>query len=162
LIDKNKENAIRGAREEAEAVARGIKQWEELETAAQRKLEEGFKRNAEEAKKDAAEAEEAWQRASTARIKGEEEAFRDSQKTAEDKMRQSKAAESQSTAGLTKGPITSVIEVGSLKEQGAIAASAMQEARASAEQYAVELEIINRRWMTSTKSPRKARASLKT
>jgi hypothetical protein len=142
LIDRNKERAIQGAREEAAAVARGIKEWEELETKAQHALEAGFKKNADEAAKDAKASEDAWQAAAQARIKGEEDSFDQTQENAENSMRLAKAAESEKTAGLTKGPITSVIELGSLKEQGAIAAAAMQEARAAAESYAVELEIV--------------------
>jgi hypothetical protein len=71
LVDRNKERAILGAREEASAVARGIREWQELEDKAQHKLEEGFKRNADDAKKDAAAAEEAWRQAGEVRIKSE-------------------------------------------------------------------------------------------
>jgi hypothetical protein len=97
---------------------------------------------AEQAVKSARTMEDAWAAANQARTRGEEEALRASERTAESNMRNVKAQESLATAGLNKGPITSILEGTSLKEQGAVAASAMEEAKSAAADYQSQLDAV--------------------
>ncbi len=113
-----------------------------LEDEAQRRLDVDIKRNEAEGVKAARQAEEAWQRAVENRIRGEQEALRVSEHAAENRIRDIKAQEGISTAGLSKGPISAVFEQESLRQQTIVAAEAMQEAKAAAASYAAELDIV--------------------
>lgn len=97
---------------------------------------------AEQAVKSAKEAEAAWQAAAEARTRSEEEALRASERTAENNMRNAKAQESLATAGLNKGPITSIFESASLSEQSAIAGGAMEDAKTAAAHYQSQLDAV--------------------
>jgi hypothetical protein len=136
------EDGVRFTQEGAKADLERIEQRSRLEREAQAELDRAQKENAEEQKRDAREAEEAWQRAVEVRIKGEEEDTRRAQTNFENQMRNAKAQESLSTAGIGRGPITTVIESSSLQQQGAIAASAMAEARGAADSYSAQLDLV--------------------
>jgi hypothetical protein len=113
------------------------------ERKAQEELARVQKKNEEDEKRAAKEVEEAWQRAAEERIRNEEEAYRVSQHAAENRMRDIKAQESFTTAGIGKGPITTVLEGTSLAEQGAVASAAMKQARDAAADYQSQLDIVN-------------------
>jgi polyhydroxyalkanoate synthesis regulator phasin len=142
LLGKVYEDGVKFAEEGARKELEAIEKRQRMEAEAQRALNEVQKKNAEEVKKDAKEAETAWQHAAETRIRDEEEIFRVSERTAENRMRDIKAQEAFSTAGIGKGPITSVMEAAALQQQGAVAASALQEARAAAAEYQNQLDIV--------------------
>src|SRR5204862_1383056 len=126
----------------ARADLEAITKRETLEREAQRKLESLERENATEAAKDAREAEAAWREASEARIASEQEALSTSQRAAEERIRDARAEESARSAGLGPGPIKSIFEAESLKEQSAIASEAMAEAKSAAASYSSQLDIV--------------------
>ncbi len=138
LYEENVRNGEKLAKADLETITRRMK----LEDEAQRRLDVDIKRNEAEGVKAARQAEEAWQRAVENRIRGEQEALRVSEHAAENRIRDIKAQEGISTAGLSKGPISAVFEQESLRQQTIVAAEAMQEAKAAAASYAAELDIV--------------------
>lgn len=142
LLGKIYEDGVRwmeqGATKELEALDKRTR----MEDEAERKLEAQQKRNSEEAKKEAREQEDAWQRAAEARISTEEEAYRVSQHASEERIRDIKAQEALNTAGLDRGPATTVFQSKSLDQQGVVAAAAMQDAKAAAADYQQQLDIV--------------------
>src|SRR6266550_767747 len=138
LYQENIKNSEKLAKADLEAITKRMK----LEDEAQRRLDIDIKRNEAEGIKAARQAEEAWQRAAEVRIRGEEEALRVSEHASENRIRDIKAQEGISAAGISKGPITAVFEQESLRQQTIVAAEAMQEAKAAAASYEAELDIV--------------------
>src|SRR6266404_947141 len=138
LYQENVKNSEKLAKADLETITKRMK----LEDEAQRRLDIDIKRNEAEGVKAARQEEEAWQRAVEVRIRGEEEALRVSQRASENRIRDIKAQEGISTAGISKGPITGVFEQESLRQQTIVAAEAMQEAKAAAASYEAELDIV--------------------
>ena len=142
LLSKIYLDGVRFAQEGAKADLEAITKRETLEREAQHKLESIERENAAESKRDAAAAEAAWREAAEARIRGEQEALTTSQRAAEERIRDARAEESARSAGLGPGPIKSIFEAESLKEQAAIAAEAMEEAKSAAVSYGAQLDIV--------------------
>ncbi len=138
LYQENVKNSEKLAKADLETITKRMK----LEDEAQRRLDIDIKRNEAEGVKAARQQEEAWQRAVEVRIRGEEEALRVSQRGAENRIRDIKAQEGISAAGISKGPITAVFEQESLRQQTIAAAEAMREAKAAAASYEAELDIV--------------------
>jgi hypothetical protein len=97
---------------------------------------------AEQAAREAAAVEKTWLDVARARIEAEQEVFRESQKNAEDQMRNARAQQSLATAGMGKGPITSVMDTAALQEQASIAQAAMDKAKEAAADYKAQLNAV--------------------
>jgi len=138
IYQENVKNSEKLAKADLETITKRMK----LEDEAQRRLDIDIKRNEAEGVKAARQEEEAWQRAVEVRIRGEEEALRVSQRASENRIRDIKAQEGISAAGISKGPITAVFEQESLRQQTIVAAEAMQEAKAAAADYEAQLDIV--------------------
>src|SRR6266404_579417 len=138
LYQENVKNSEKLAKADLETITKRMK----LEDEAQRRLDIDIKRNEAEGVKAARQEEEAWQRAVEVRVRGEEEALRVSQRASENRIRDIKAQEGISAAGISKGPITAVFEQESLRQQTIAAAEAMREAKAAAASYEAELDIV--------------------
>ncbi len=142
LLERFYLDGIKFTQESAKSDLEKIERRTRLEEEAARKLESLERANAEESKKDAREAEAEWQRASELRIHLEEEALRTSQRASEERIRDARAEAASRTAGLGAGPIKSIFEAESLKEQSAIASEAMAEAKSAAADYSAQLDIV--------------------